>query len=67
MIFQAVRTSVSFWQGSTRLAGDLVIPAGPGPHPAVALTGGASGPRDSGRWVDELAHAGLMTMSWAGD
>lgn len=64
MLFQATRTSVSFGHGSTPVAGDLVVPAGPSPHPAVALVGGVSGPRDTSRWVDELAHSGLMTLSW---
>lgn len=64
MIFNASRSSVSFWHGSTTLQGDLVIPAGPGPHPAAALVAGASGPRDNSTWVDELALCGLLTLSW---
>lgn len=64
MQFQATRTSTSFWQGPTRLAADLVVPAGPPPFPAVVLVGDAGGPRDDGPWVDELAHGGLLTLSW---
>ena len=64
MMFQAVRYQVSFWNGSVPLQGDLVIPPGPGPHPAVVLVNGTSGPRDRGRWIDAVAHCGMATLTW---
>ncbi|HET9656775.1 MAG TPA: hypothetical protein VFP72_15590 [Kineosporiaceae bacterium] len=64
MIFQAMRTPVSFAHQSGRLDGDLLVPPGPAPYPAVAVVGGSCGPRDTGRWVEEIAHAGLLTLSW---
>jgi len=64
MIFEAARHSVSFWNGSAMLVGDLVIPAGPGPHPVVILVPGVSGPRERGRWSEDLAQGGLATLTW---
>ena len=64
MDVQAVRYQVSFRNGPDLLQGDLVLPAGPGPHPAAVLVGGTSGPRDRGRWVEQLALYGLATLSW---
>jgi hypothetical protein len=64
MYFQAVRDQVQFWNGSTPVAADLVVPAGPGPYPAVAVVGACSGPRDRTPWIGELAHGGLMALSW---
>src|SRR4051812_20194252 len=64
MFFQSVRYQVTFWNGSQLLQGDLVIPPGPGPHPAVLLFGGTPGPRDRGRWINMLAQSGLAVLSW---
>lgn len=64
MNFEAVRYEVSFWNGTAQLAGDLIIPAGPGPHPAAVLVGSNAGVRDRGGWVDELALSGLAVISW---
>ena len=64
MFFQSVRYQVSFWNGPELLQGDLVIPPGPGPHPAVLLFGGVQGPRDRGRWINLLAQSGLAVLSW---
>jgi uncharacterized protein len=62
--FEAMRYQVSFGNASRPLSGDLVIPAGMGPHPVAVLVSGTSGPRDQGRWVQALAQYGLATLSW---
>jgi hypothetical protein len=64
MIFRAVRYQVSFWNGARLLDAELVIPAALGPRRAAVLVGGTSGPRDRGRWVEELALSGIATLSW---
>ncbi|MDQ1288297.1 MAG: uncharacterized protein QG622_1862 [Actinomycetota bacterium] len=64
MSFEAVRYQVSFTTSWSRLAADLVLPAGAGPHPAAVLVGAASGPRDRRRWTQFLALHGLATLSW---
>ncbi|HEY6796918.1 MAG TPA: alpha/beta hydrolase [Kineosporiaceae bacterium] len=64
MSFEAVRHRVSFVGASGPLDADLTIPAWLGPHPAVVLMGGRSGPRDRGRWVQTLAWYGLAVLSW---
>ena len=65
MIFDAERHEVRFWHGSQLLEGEVVVPPGPGPHPAAALVGGAGGRRDRSGWADELASGcGLLTLSW---
>jgi hypothetical protein len=64
MYFQAVRDQVQFWHRRAPMAADLVVPAGPGPYPAVAVVGACSGPRDRTPWIGELAHGGLMALSW---
>jgi len=64
MSYPAVRYQTSFRSGPALLHGDLVLPSGPGPHPAVVLVGGSSGPRDRGHWVDDLAAHGFATLSW---
>ncbi len=63
-IFQAARSTVTFWNGPVPLDGELVIPPGPGPYPGTVVVSGSSGSRDDGPWVAELAHSGLMTLSW---
>ena len=64
MIFQAVRYEVSVPTASGSLGADLVLPPGPGPHPAAVLVGGPCGPRDRGQWVEALALSGLATLTW---
>jgi predicted esterase len=64
MSFEAVRYRASFAGTSGSLDADLTIPAWLGPHPAVVLVGGRSGPRDRGRWVQTLAWYGLAVLSW---
>jgi hypothetical protein len=64
MMFRAVRYQVSFWNGTHLLDADLVIPAALGPRRAAVRVGGGSAPRDRGRWVEELALAGVATLSW---
>lgn len=74
------RTAVRFPSGRETLAGDLVLPAGDGPHPAllsVAGTGpqnrygdqvrpdGSVEPHPRHRWVgDRLAEAGIAQLCW---
>jgi pimeloyl-ACP methyl ester carboxylesterase len=64
MIFQSVCHEVSFWVGQVPVQADLVIPPGPGPHPAVVLVAGTGGRRDRGRWVDDVARSGIATLTW---
>ena len=64
MDVRALRYQISFRNGSDLLEGDLVLPAGPGPHPVAVLVGGAGGARDRGRWIEDLALLGLATITW---
>src|SRR5512141_1332844 len=64
MDVRATRYQVSFASGPELLQGDLMLPAGPGPHPTVVLVGPGSGPRDRGRWTERLALHGLAIVSW---
>ncbi len=55
---------VGFHNGSIRLSGTLVLPNGPGPHPAVVMIHG-SGPatRDALRpWADMYARRGVAVL-----
>ncbi|HEX5590680.1 MAG TPA: prolyl oligopeptidase family serine peptidase [Candidatus Limnocylindrales bacterium] len=77
---RVTRTEVRFPSGAETLAGDLVLPAGDGPHPAlltVAGTGpqnrygdqvrpdGTVEPHPRHRWVgDRLAAAGIAQLCW---
>ena len=75
-----IRRQVSFSSGEETLAGDLVLPAGQGPHPALLNIAG-TGPQNrygdvvtpSGEVVrhgrdrhvsDRLAHAGIAALCW---
>jgi uncharacterized protein len=64
MDVRAARYQVCFASGPELLQGDLVVPAGPGPHPAVVIVGSSSGPRDRRAWVEQLALHGLATLTW---
>lgn len=64
MIFQPVHDSVTFRHGSAWIPGELVIPAGPTPHPAAALIGGSCEPRESAALAVDLADCGVMALSW---
>ncbi|MFI6508116.1 alpha/beta hydrolase [Streptosporangium sp. NPDC050855] len=57
---------VTFTAGGVTLAGDLRVPAAPGPHPAVVLTGPFTGVRDqvTGRYATLLAEAGYATLAF---
>ena len=55
---------LGFYNGSIRLSATLVVPNGPGPHPAVVMVHG-SGPatRDALRpWADIYARAGFAVL-----
>jgi dienelactone hydrolase len=55
---------LGFYNGSIRLSASLVLPPGPGPHPAIVMVHG-SGPatRDSLRpWADVYARAGFAVL-----
>lgn len=55
---------LGFYNGSIRLSATLVVPNGPGPHPAVVMVHG-SGPatRDALRpWADVYARAGFAVL-----
>jgi dienelactone hydrolase len=55
---------IGFYNGDVRLSGTLVLPNGPGPHPAVVMIHG-SGPatRDSLRpWADMYARRGIAVL-----
>jgi pimeloyl-ACP methyl ester carboxylesterase len=57
---------VTFEHQGTRLAGTVRLPAGPGPHPAVAFVDG-SGPAERDSWDEEaelLAGAGFASLAW---
>lgn len=65
VLFPAVRHELSFWHGSSRLMGDLVLPAAGGPHPVVALVGEPLvTERDRSAWLDGLAAAGYACFTW---
>ena len=55
---------VTFSSGTVTLAGTLVLPAGPGPHPAVVLVhGSGDGPREPlRRFADRFAADGLAAL-----
>jgi len=76
----AVRREFFFKSGAETIAGDLVLPAGPGPHPAI-LTVAGTGPQNRygdivladgtvlahGRYVHishRLAGAGIASLYW---
>ncbi len=77
---QVSRVEVRFPSGSETLVGDLVLPAGDGPHPVVLsvegtgqqnrhgdhiLPDGTPQPRTRQRWVGErLAAAGIAQLCW---
>ena len=57
---------VRFWNGGVELAGSLLLPAGPGPHPAVVFLHG-SGPE--GRWAStylarRVVRGGTGALIW---
>jgi hypothetical protein len=57
---------VKFDSQGGQLTGTLRLPAGAGPHPAVAFVHG-SGPAERDRWNDEaevLAGAGFASLAW---
>jgi uncharacterized protein len=80
IIDQVTRTEISFRSGAETLVGDVVLPAGRGPHPvlvSVAGTGqqnrygddvrpdGTIRPNPRHRWVgDRLAEAGIAQLCW---
>ncbi|MEU4829298.1 alpha/beta hydrolase [Streptosporangium sp. NPDC023615] len=57
---------VTFTVGGVELVGDLRVPAAPGPHPALVLTGPFTGTRDqvTGRYAARLAEAGYATLAF---
>ncbi len=75
-----VRRPISFKSGDETLAGDLVLPASPGPHPAILAVAG-TGPQNRygdmvspdgtvnahGRYIwisNRLAQAGIASLYW---
>ena len=75
-----VRRTISFKSGDETLVGDLVLPAGPGPHPAIlgvagtgsqnrygdiVLPDGTVLPHGRYPWIaNRLAQAGIASMFW---
>lgn len=58
---------IAFSNGSVRLAGNLTLPMGPGPHPAVILIHGAGGTiptRDFGYWSVYFAGHGIAVLAF---
>jgi pimeloyl-ACP methyl ester carboxylesterase len=60
---------VQFMSGGNTLAGVLVLPAGPGPHPAVVFLNGSDGADRTGRgrWPSvwrHFARHGFASFSW---
>ncbi|WP_449061729.1 alpha/beta hydrolase [Planomonospora algeriensis] len=57
---------VEFTADGVTLVGDLRGPGGPGPHPALVLTGPFTGTRDqvTGRYAARLAEAGYVTLAF---
>ncbi|MGC5012435.1 alpha/beta hydrolase [Streptosporangium sp. DT93] len=57
---------VTFTAGGVTLVGDLRVPAAPGPHPALVLTGPFTGTRDqvTGRYAARLTEAGYATLAF---
>ncbi|MDG4794747.1 alpha/beta fold hydrolase [Micromonospora sp. WMMD1082] len=65
MLFAPVSTELSFAHGGNTLAGDLVRPPWPGPHPAVVFVEGSGpGGRDLGSWPTRLAAAGFASLAY---
>lgn len=65
MILAPARTELAFWHGMDRLAGEVVLPPWPGPHPAVVV---ARAPQRSGAracsWQERLAAAGIGSFGY---
>jgi dienelactone hydrolase len=64
VILAPVRTDVAFWHGMDRLAGEVVLPPWPGPHPTVVSVGP---PPVAGRpcsWQQRLAAAGIGSFAY---
>ncbi|GAA2860509.1 alpha/beta hydrolase [Streptosporangium fragile] len=57
---------VKFTVDGITLVGDLRVPARPGPHPALVLTGPFTGTRDqvTGRYAARLAESGYVTLAF---
>ncbi len=55
---------IGFYNGDVRLSATLVLPNGPGPHPAVVMVqGSGSATRDALRpWADVYARAGVAVL-----
>jgi uncharacterized protein len=60
------KAQVTFSSDGIRLAGDIRVPPGGGPHPAIALTGPFTGVRGqvAGTYARLLAAAGFLTLAF---
>ncbi len=60
------KAHVTFSSDGIRLAGDIRVPRGGGPHPAIALTGPFTGVRQqvTGTYARLLADAGFLTLAF---
>jgi fermentation-respiration switch protein FrsA (DUF1100 family) len=60
------KAQVTFSSDGIRLVGDIRVPPGSGPHPAIALTGPFTGVRQqvTGRYARLLADAGFLTLAF---
>jgi fermentation-respiration switch protein FrsA (DUF1100 family) len=60
------KAQVTFSSDGIRLAGDIRVPRGSGPHPAIALTGPFTGVRQqvTGTYARLLADAGFLTLAF---
>lgn len=62
-----VQENISFRNGAVRLVGNLTMPKGTGPHPAVILIHGCCGilpTRDFGYWSTYLAGKGIAVLAY---
>ena len=58
-------STIEFYSGRTRLVGQLVLPEGEGPFPAIVYTGGGSGRTTRSQYyLDHLRDAGLAIFSY---
>jgi dienelactone hydrolase len=65
VLFPALRHEVSFWHGSDRLTGDLVLPGPSGRYPVLVVVGEPGhADRDYSAWLDGLAAAGIAGFTW---
>ena len=60
------KSRVTFYSEGIELVGDLRVPTGAGPHPALAATGPFTGVKEqvTGTYAERLARAGFVTLAF---